>query len=137
MKSMFFKPYSKRAGFTLTELALITVVMGIFTILVLARFIDLTSKSYEANEEATAGNIRSGIEIYYVERVTQGYSNTYPYSLDNASTGNAGVSNLFFSEVLEHGIADSNWEKMSGNRYKYKPTDHIYRYQSSGNFMLQ
>ncbi|MBU0629600.1 MAG: prepilin-type N-terminal cleavage/methylation domain-containing protein [Candidatus Margulisbacteria bacterium] len=128
---------NNRRGFTLIETIIIIIILSVISTVILPRFIDFRSKSYEAIEKETIGAIHSGIAIYSVEKVIEGLNNTYPYSLDNANYGNAGASNPLFTQVLLQPVIEPNWEKISGNRYLFRPTGHYYLYQSTGNFTRQ
>ena len=75
---MAFGRINKQGGFTLIELVIIIVVLGILAAVAIPKYQDLTSEAKEASARAALGGIRSGITIFYAnEAVTTGTA-TWP-----------------------------------------------------------
>lgn len=115
------------SSFTLIELVMIIVIVGILASIAIPRYIDLSSDAKSAAEEGIVGSIRSGIMMYYIE------NKTWPPSLDNADNGPASSSNLFFTTVVSQGIDNPEWSKAGNvytgpyNTYTYTPTTGMFQ----------
>jgi prepilin-type N-terminal cleavage/methylation domain-containing protein len=121
-------------GFTLIELILVLVLMGVLAISVAPRFANVQANSIIIIGEANLQIINSGIRMkmgndsYLTGKVA------WPEVLDNASVGNCLPTNLCFSEVLNPGAA-RGWSKDNDTSYTNTETAKQYSYQKdSGNF---
>jgi len=64
---------SRQGGFTLIELVIIIVVLGILAAVAIPKYQDLTAEAKEAAARAALGGLRSGITIFYANQaVTTG-----------------------------------------------------------------
>lgn len=64
---------SGQGGFTLIELVIIIVVLGILSAVAIPKYQNITSEAKEASCRAALGGLRSGITIYYANQaVTTG-----------------------------------------------------------------
>lgn len=80
-------------------------------------------------EEGVVRAVRQGISTYAEDSHYQGRTSLYPPVLDDAESGDATAQNLFFSYVLERGIAVEGWTKAgvyeygtpSGEKINYNP----------------
>ncbi|MBW6394842.1 MAG: prepilin-type N-terminal cleavage/methylation domain-containing protein [Thermus sp.] len=57
----------KAKGFTLIELAIVIVIIGILVAIAVPRFVDLTGQANQANVDATAASVRSAYAIATVQ----------------------------------------------------------------------
>jgi prepilin-type N-terminal cleavage/methylation domain-containing protein len=62
------------AGFTLIELVIVLVILGILAVTILAKFQDLTARAREASCQGIVGHLRSGIVIYFADRLANGFN---------------------------------------------------------------
>lgn len=91
---------TRQGGFTLIELVIIIVVLGILAAVAIPKYQDITSEAEEASCRAALGGIRSGITIFYAnEAVTTGTA-TWP-TLTELGT---------VSTVMEHGIPKNPYQ---------------------------
>ena len=59
-----------RRGFTLIELVMVIVILGILAATALPRFIDLSNKAKESAAKGALGGIRAAIAITYASNAT-------------------------------------------------------------------
>jgi len=70
---MFTSKLSNNRGFTLIELVIIIVILGILAAVAIPKYQDMTTEAKEAQTKAVLGSLRSGITIFYAnEAVTTG-----------------------------------------------------------------
>jgi len=70
---MNFRQIKRQRGFTLIELVIIIVVLGILAAVAIPKYQDITSEAKEASARAALGGLRSAITIYYANQaVTTG-----------------------------------------------------------------
>ncbi len=74
---------SKKGGFTLIELVLVIVILGILAVVAIPRFIDLRSEAREAACEGAMAAGRAGAQLWHAKYLidsTGSYSTAYPAS---------------------------------------------------------
>ena len=74
-----------RKGFTLVELLIVIVILGILAAIVIARFAGATKESKESNLKGNLRTIRSSLETFKANSK----SNAYPPNLDDLWKGTA------------------------------------------------
>jgi MSHA pilin protein MshA len=81
--------YSKMQGFTLIELIIVIVILGILAVTVTPRFIDISSDARVASMQGLKGAIESAAELVFMKAVIQGVQNdvTAMVDIDNDSVG--------------------------------------------------
>ena len=123
-------------AFTIIEMLMAIVIIGLLAIVTLPRFGETRIGATGAAERGTVAAIRSGLQV---ARLTNPSTDAdgYPEKLDAAPSGTASDASPLFTDVIEGGIADSKWEKLSSDRYRFIPTKRSYRYDAAtGEFML-
>jgi type II secretory pathway pseudopilin PulG len=109
-------------AFSLTEMVMIIVIIGILAAAVVARYFDITNEAKAAAEKGVVAGAVAGIYTYYLQ------NRAYPPSLDSAGVGQACVpGNACFTAVLGHGGITQDWVKAGVNTY-VGPTGTIYVY---------
>jgi len=76
-------------GFTLIELVIIMVILGILAAVAIPKLGSSIDSSEVSSEEAVIGNLRSALEVYAMDKVVENSSKSYPpdpfYALDDKS----------------------------------------------------
>jgi len=91
---------SNEKGFTLIELIIIIVVLGILASVAIPKYHSIVAESKEASCKGALGGLRSGISIYYGNAAATTGTATWP-PID--SVGTVGV-------VMEHDIPDNPYQ---------------------------
>tara|TARA_B100000900_G_C20185041_1_gene555518 strand:+ start:143 stop:568 length:426 start_codon:yes stop_codon:yes gene_type:complete len=78
-------------GFTLIELIMVTIILGILAAVAIPRYMTTVTKAEEAAEDAVINAIKAGLETYAVEQLMDSGRKTWPTnpweSLDTKPTG--------------------------------------------------
>ena len=125
---------TKRPGFTLIELVMVIIILGVLAAVAIPVFVNLQSEANTAAEKGVVGAVRAGIVSYYID-TARGNKTSYPATLDAVADGTmASKSNPLFTVVLTQGGITADWKKVSASTYS-GPTGTAYTYNStSGSF---
>ncbi len=120
-------------GFTIFEISVAVVIIGILVALVIPTLVDLHKMAQRRVEDQVVGSVRSGIRTYHVQSQMETRTPLYPATLDNAQNGNVSAENPFFTNVLFMSNL-SGWSKANlvyngptGTAYIYEPATGIFR----------
>ena len=84
---MRFHWTNNQGGFTLIELVIIIVILGILAAVAIPKYQDITGEAREAAGRAALGSLRSGITIFYANQaVTTGMA-TWPTLVETETYG--------------------------------------------------
>ena len=74
-------------GFTLIELVVIIVILGILAAVAIPKYQNLTTEAKESATRAALGGLRSGITIYYANQAVTTGTATWPSAADLGTVG--------------------------------------------------
>jgi prepilin-type N-terminal cleavage/methylation domain-containing protein len=101
--NMHLTKLSNGRGFTLIELVIIIVVLGILAAVAIPKYSDITSEAKEASARAALGALRSGISIYYGNQAVTTGTAVWP-AIDSLRTARV---------VMEHNIPKNPYQSDS------------------------
>lgn len=110
------KQLKNQQGFTLIELVLVIVILGILAVAALPTFTDMSTQAATASMNGVVGAVRSGIGIYYSNELAQGRNGTYPAAL--GGTGQCTAAAPCFGAVITNGVTDDRWSA-NGTTFTY------------------
>ena len=107
------KHTKSRNGFTLIELIIVMVILGIMAAVAVPRLGSTIDSSEASAEEAVIGNLTSALEVYAMDKVVENSSKSYPDNpfdaLDNKSKNELRNANWAYGGgLIEYSRNDGN-----------------------------
>src|SRR3989338_5102479 len=91
-----------KRGFTLIELVMVIVILGILAATALPRFVDLSNKAKESEAKGSLGAIRAAVAIKYAENVANNPgTGTFPSAVDASLFADSKVPTEPYSNTNE------------------------------------
>jgi len=73
-----FNTIKENKGFTLIELIMVTIILGILSAVAVPRYLGTVTKAEEAAEDAVIASIEAGLSNYAMEQIFSGGRKTWP-----------------------------------------------------------
>ncbi len=116
-----------KKGFTLVELIMVIVIIGLLAVVAIPRYFNLRDEARTAATDGVISAVRTGIVLYHSNQLVQNPdrdthdSQNYPADLDGASG--------YFGAVLDEPIPEGGgwskegdyWESPDGRQWAYDP----------------
>ncbi|MFH1190836.1 MAG: prepilin-type N-terminal cleavage/methylation domain-containing protein [Candidatus Omnitrophota bacterium] len=119
-----------KKGFTLIELIMVIVVLGILAAVAVPKYFDIQDQAKISAEKGVVGGVRAGISTLYADNIVNGVTPAYPLLLDDvAAAGACSAATPCFVNVLGQGGIIDDWTKgttltyigPAGTTYTYTP----------------
>lgn len=113
----------KNQGFTLIELIMVIVILGILAVVAIPRFQNLSTNANSSAEQGVVGGVRAGIATLHANNVAAvpPVVPNYPAALDGIAAGfpvTCSTANPCFGTVLaQGGITSGGWIKTGAQTY--------------------
>lgn len=107
----------KNQGFTLIELIMVIVILGILAVVAIPRFTNLSQNANTSAEQGVVGGVRAGIATLHANNVANNVVPNYPATLDAAAVAACTTANACFGTVLAQGGVTSGWVKTGALTY--------------------
>lgn len=120
----------KTLGFTLIELIMVIVILGILAAVAIPKFFNLSTDANTSARDGVVGGIRAGIQTYVADPANT--SHGWATDLDGlgAAICGPGTGACFDNVLAQGGIITTDWEKTVNNSgagaidtYIFKPLD--------------
>ena len=115
----------KIAAFTLIELVMVIVILGILAAVAIPNFFNLQNRAFDSAEQGIVGGVRAGISTLHANNVSNvpPIVPNYPATLDATPNGTvcnvSGATPCFATVLAQGGITDGAWTRVLPTIYSH------------------
>jgi prepilin-type N-terminal cleavage/methylation domain-containing protein len=113
------KSYQDQAGFTLIEMLIVVIILGILAAIIIPQLSVSTEDAKINTLKTNLGGLRSSIEIYYAQH------NNYPGAIKNDGSGASGsaaeAQTAFVEQLTQYTKVNGNVSASKDTTFKYGP----------------
>jgi MSHA pilin protein MshA len=106
-------------GFTMIELILVIIVLGILAVFALPQFFNFRTQARRSAMGGVVGSVRSAVNLVRANNLAIGLADAFPATLDAAAIAVASPANPVYGGVLQTGVSAGEWEKTAALVYNY------------------
>ena len=110
----------KNKGFTLIELIMVTIILGILAAVAIPRYVATVTQAEKAAEDAVVSSIKSGLETYATEQLMANGRRSWP---DNPFTALETAPTGYNSNSTTAAATDDEWTFTSTNEITHMRGD--------------
>jgi prepilin-type N-terminal cleavage/methylation domain-containing protein len=124
-----FKMKNTTKGFTLIELIMVTIILGILAAVAIPRYMTTVQKAEEAAEDAVISAIRAGLESYATQEMMSTGRRTWPPNPFSAlATAPAGYTDPADSDGDPDADGEWTWHSTDGKIYHQRNDNSIWEW---------
>ena len=116
MRKWIGKRMKGNQGFTMIELILVIVVLGILAVFAFPQFFNFRTQARRSAMSGVVGSVRSAVNMTRANQLATGGADAFPATLDAEATA---VCTNCFAGVLQTGINVAQWSKTAALVYTY------------------
>ena len=131
--------FMSRKGFTLIELIMVIVLLGLLSVVAVPQFFSLQSNAKLAAEQGVVGGVRAGIYTLHANNLANNVVPAFPATLGGTAATACAVATPCFANVLDQGGVTQDWTCITAGLTFRGPSNatNVYTYNPATGTFLQ